>query len=599
MFWTFDRKHVVDLGAPKTVSVVQFDGVSRTSATLLQPHSDALLSLPHGTPFADIAQNAHETAMRLHALGIFQTVDVQLDTDGDERVALVFTVVEKPVSHGFNKTVFRSVDNSMAMASGIRYLNAMGTAETIEASYKYGVDTDVPLYEKGAFSSQLSSGFQALFSKPVNGNADQVVSLLASRENVSLGLQSSYAQQVTGLKAMYKFIDNLVGAKHEVAYNASWRRLIGAGKSMSQTVANDLGESFKSAISFATTVDTRDDIGLPTSGHYLKTLIEGAGLGGDIRHGKASVDAQMNFPLGHGFSVASTLKSGVLWSLGAGKSRVNDRFASSIRGFTQNGVGPKDGNDFVGGDLLASVGISLYTPLPLLENKPIKGHFFANAGNMVKYDSIKPDFNASTRQLFSSVSSAVGVGIAAHFSYLRFELNYCLPVSLSATDRVRPGLQFGLGLNFDHSMFKILPSSHHASLKAQASGADAHSQYKVHDTMRNGIHTVRSDVIAGHPLEAHLQNWDLTQEQLKLDMARSVYGLHQPLRLQMEKHLVNQPKRLSVLKQSNIAQDILSGKDSTIDFEDFLGDQDPSLFLLDVHGCAERQFGLSRTGAPL
>ncbi|KAJ3075476.1 hypothetical protein HDU98_007974 [Podochytrium sp. JEL0797] len=146
--------------------------------------------------------------------------------------------------------------------------------------------------------------------------------------------------------------------------------------------------------------------------------------------------------------------------------------------------------------------------------------------------------------------------------------------------------------------FRIVPSTHHASLTTASVGADTHSSYKVHDTMRSGLHTVRSDVLAGHPLEAHLENWDLTQQQLRLDMARSVYGLHQPLRIQMEQHLVSKPKRIPVLKQSNLAQDILSGKDSTIEFEDFLGESDPSMFLLDVHGAAERSLGMTR-GAPL
>jgi hypothetical protein len=37
----------------------------------------------------------------------------------------------------------------------------------------------------------------------------------------------------------------------------------------------------------------------------------------------------------------------------------------------------------VGGDLLLNGGISLFTPLPYLVDKPIKGHLFFNAGNLV------------------------------------------------------------------------------------------------------------------------------------------------------------------------------------------------------------------------
>ncbi|KAJ3125963.1 hypothetical protein HK100_010520 [Physocladia obscura] len=143
---------------------------------------------------------------------------------------------------------------------------------------------------------------------------------------------------------------------------------------------------------------------------------------------------------------------------------------------------------------------------------------------------------------------------------------------------------------------RIVPTTN-AQNSVATVGAD--TEYKVHDTMRNGIHTVRSQVIAGHALEDHLSKWEETQEQLKLNLARNVYGLHQPLRMQMERHFVEKPNRIPVLKQSNLAQDILSGKDSTIEFEDFLGESDPSMYLLDVHGVAERVVGLSKNGAPL
>ena len=58
-------------------------------------------------------------------------------------------------------------------------------------------------------------------------------------------------------------------------------------------------------------------------------------------------------------------------------------------------------------------------------------------------------------------------------------------------------------------MFRIIPSSSSSGkTPATLHGGDVsvgdESTYGVHDTMREGIRSVRSEVIQGHPLENHL-----------------------------------------------------------------------------------------------
>ncbi|KAJ3417402.1 hypothetical protein HDV05_004867 [Chytridiales sp. JEL 0842] len=130
--------------------------------------------------------------------------------------------------------------------------------------------------------------------------------------------------------------------------------------------------------------------------------------------------------------------------------------------------------------------------------------------------------------------------------------------------------------------------------KASVSAVGQNTAYGVNDTFRDGLQTVRGNLLGSHPLEAHLNNWDETQEQLKFSMARNVHGLHAPIRLQMEKTLVSQTMRPPLLKPSKIGLDILSGKDTTIEFEDFLGVTEAETTLLDVHGTMERAYGLSK-----
>ena len=67
------------------------------------------------------------------------------------------------------------------------------------------------------------------------------------------------------------------------------------------------------------------------------------------------------------------------------------------------------------------------------------------------------------------------------------------------------------------------------------------------------------------------EQWENTQEELKMNMARNMYGMHAPIKLAMERSLVIKARGPSMLPQrSNLGLDILMGKDETIDFEDFL-----------------------------
>ncbi|KAI8908943.1 proteasome maturation factor UMP1-domain-containing protein [Gorgonomyces haynaldii] len=109
---------------------------------------------------------------------------------------------------------------------------------------------------------------------------------------------------------------------------------------------------------------------------------------------------------------------------------------------------------------------------------------------------------------------------------------------------------------------RIVPESLPKGRKQVGSG-----EYGVHDTLREGFKSVRSEIVAGHELEHRLQEWDKTQLDLKLKLARDMFGLSMPLQLQMERTLVGFPRGIA---KHNLGMEILSGSDS-IEFEDFLG----------------------------
>ncbi|CAO0795136.1 unnamed protein product [Mucor circinelloides] len=137
---------------------------------------------------------------------------------------------------------------------------------------------------------------------------------------------------------------------------------------------------------------------------------------------------------------------------------------------------------------------------------------------------------------------------------------------------------------------RIAPESHPE--KAISTLSTTHSEFGGHDTLRYGTRSIKTEVLPGHPLESRLNQWEETQWELKLNLARQAYGMHAPVKMMMEKSIVEKRQRMPVLPSSNMHLDILMGKDETIDYEDFLNDPAMSVDSLDLHATMERKLNL-------
>jgi outer membrane protein insertion porin family len=59
---------------------------------------------------------------------------------------------------------------------------------------------------------------------------------------------------------------------------------------------------------------------------------------------------------------------------------------NSLRGFKVGGLGLRDGNDSLGGDMGWGLGLSVFTPFWNRAHWPVRVHSFVNAGKVVGYD---------------------------------------------------------------------------------------------------------------------------------------------------------------------------------------------------------------------
>ena len=114
---------------------------------------------------------------------------------------------------------------------------------------------------------------------------------------------------------------------------------------------------------------------------------------------------------------------------------------SRLRGFVSGGVGPKDGNDFIGGNYATSVNIQTSIPqlLPNVQNMDVS--MFLDAGNVwgVDYDSSLNDTN--------KIRSSIGIGIDWFTLIGPLSASFTHPISKVNTDKTET-FKFNLGTTF-------------------------------------------------------------------------------------------------------------------------------------------------------
>ncbi|XP_055642335.1 proteasome maturation protein [Toxorhynchites rutilus septentrionalis] len=95
-----------------------------------------------------------------------------------------------------------------------------------------------------------------------------------------------------------------------------------------------------------------------------------------------------------------------------------------------------------------------------------------------------------------------------------------------------------------------------------------------------------------HPLKQSEQNHDKHRQNLHLQMLRNREGLAAPLKLTMELKSVSRTGHLPFLPSTNVARDVLTGRDELVDFTDIFNVEEYSEFLRQPHAVMEKTLGI-------
>jgi len=420
------------------VSFVSIAGLGRTKDDIVVESVKDLFKVSH---FEDLVLQAQEVRGRLQELGCFSDVAINIDTSvsGPQDYEVTFEVKElKRVAGSVNTMVG---NNEGSLMTGIKLPNLAGRGEKLQADYTYG--------------SKKTSTFNISLLKPLRAIHSVVTSSIfqSQGEYQSSGVK----QQDRGILLDLAF-SSAPKVQHNLQYEAVWRNLSSLNRSVAFAVREQSGHSLKSAVKHILSVDRRDEIIFPSRGNFFKLNQEFAGLGGNVGFFKNEVEFQSNIPIGENFSLQGTFNGGLLKEINNGKSyNISDQFflggPLNVRGFDIRGLGPSSDGCSLGGTAFWATGAHIYAPLPFRPGKGgfgdlFRTHLFATAGNVGKF-WLTGDLARDYEQITSDFRWSYGLGLALKLGGVaRIELNYVVPVKASRTDKITPGLQFGVGVNF-------------------------------------------------------------------------------------------------------------------------------------------------------
>ncbi|KAI9845039.1 MAG: hypothetical protein M1838_001919 [Thelocarpon superellum] len=458
---------------PVTLSSINVVGARRTRKDFLARIFNPLLSANHDRPYtlAEALREVAYSANQLHKFDIFhQPMSLYIDKPDPTLASstptdLVVNLSVREKSRLLLKTG-TDLGNTEGSAYGnLLWRNVFGGAESLNVNASTGTRT----------RSAYSVGFETpILSNPdlrweLGGFSSATQKTWASHEEVLKGGETKIRWATKG------------GDKHEIGYSGTWRQVTGLSATASPTVRSDAGDSVKSSISHTWTSDGRDNALLPSRGVLLKTFSELAGWGplkGDVAFWKSEVETQAAVPIPFpgvkgktGITFTTGFRAGMLYPMALGgktqaePSHINDRFLlggpTDVRGFRISGLGPRDGQDSVGGDVYAAGSANLLFPLPRVSpDSPLRLQAFVNGGRLLALDAPAKEGKLDGEAVQKSASSTVaelanglpsmsaGVGLVYAHPVARFELNFSLPLVIRQGEEGRKGLQFGVGINF-------------------------------------------------------------------------------------------------------------------------------------------------------
>jgi outer membrane protein insertion porin family len=226
----------------------------------------------------------------------------------------------------------------------------------------------------------------------------------------------------------------------------------------------DEGPTLTSAVGYTLTFNTLDNNKIPTSGMFVEFKQDLAGVGGDVRYIRSTIDARQYTEVMPDVVGLLRLQGGHVTSWGGEGLRMLDHFQNSsnlVRGFATGGFGPRDlrcesnsniNCDPLGGSLYWAATAEVQTPLYFLPKEVgVKLAGFVDAGSLWDYKG-PTSYNGFTVDLRDSndgapIRAAAGFGLLWDSPLGPIRFDFAFPFMKESYDKTQ-WFRFSGGTSF-------------------------------------------------------------------------------------------------------------------------------------------------------
>ena len=380
------------------------------------------LEIDEGDPYNEILLN--KSINNLNNLNFFKNVKQEIiDKDSKKTKVVNISVDEKPTGE-ISATAGLGTDGS-SIGFGIKENNFLGNGIKLDSNFAVSTTTF-----KGKFS----------VTNPNFRNSDKLLYLSAEAIESDYYKTYGYKTNKTGfnIRTNFEFYDDLyfgIG-------NSNFYEKIETNSTASTQQKSQEGNYWDSFLNFDFSYDKRNQKFQTTSGfksYYLLNLP----VISDTNSLKNYYNNSYYFSLYDKNVSSISFHLETVNSLNNKNVKLSERInipSSRLRGFESGKIGPKDGNDFIGGNFGYSINFSSTIPQILEDSQTVDLVLFADAADITGVD-----YNSSLSS--SKIRSSIGIGLDWFSPVGPMNFSLAHPITKSNTDKTE-SFRFNLGTSF-------------------------------------------------------------------------------------------------------------------------------------------------------
>ena len=359
---------------------------------------------------------------RIKNLGFFKKVDITTNPGSAPDKTVIGVNVEEQSTGEFSVGVGFSTTDGVLGDISIRERNLLGTGQDLRIGTTIAQRTDqvdLSYTDPYFLERNLAAGFDVFL---INQNNQQI----AEFDQFTIG---------TTLRVGYQITEPL---RQTLKYTVRKDTIQNVASTASDFIKQEAGTRNTSAVGQVLLYDKRDNRLDPSSGYFAQVATDIAGLGGDVRYGRAVLSAGYYYPLAPNYVLSFNGEGGFIHGIDS-TVNIEDRFfvgGDNLRGFKVGGIGPRDlaSNDALGGNIYYTGTLSLSYPLGLPEELGIGGRVFSDFGSVWDVNEPNPPAGANIADTHF-VRVSVGFGISWKSPLGPIRLDFAEPVRRESFDK--------------------------------------------------------------------------------------------------------------------------------------------------------------------